>query len=79
MTEFACQVPMRCCPSWRFRLTSANAQPAVASYLGGSAVAQHETWSITVLALREDRISALTSFLGAQHFPAFGLPASVTP
>ncbi|ATY14479.1 RNA polymerase subunit sigma-70 [Amycolatopsis sp. AA4] len=79
VTEFAVQVPITRCPSWRFRLTSANAQPAVAFYLGGSATAPHEAWSITVLTLREDRICDLTSFLGAEHFPAFGLPATVRP
>ncbi|GAA1023680.1 MULTISPECIES: sigma-70 family RNA polymerase sigma factor [Amycolatopsis] len=79
VTEFAVQVPMTRCPSWRFRLTSANAQPAVAFYLGGSAALPHEAWSITVLTLRGDRIRDLTSFLGAEHFPAFGLPASVMP
>ncbi|MGV9295104.1 sigma-70 family RNA polymerase sigma factor [Amycolatopsis sp. NPDC003676] len=79
VVEFAYQVPMTRCPSWRFRLTSANAQPAVAFYLGGSATAAHEAWSITVLTVRGDRICDLTSFLGAEHFPAFGLPASVKP
>ncbi|MFB9923279.1 sigma-70 family RNA polymerase sigma factor [Amycolatopsis halotolerans] len=79
VVDFAYQVPMTRCPSWRFRLTSANAQPAVAFYLGGSATAAHEAWSITVLTLRGDRIRDLTSFLCAEHFPAFGLPASVTP
>ncbi|MET9267282.1 sigma-70 family RNA polymerase sigma factor [Amycolatopsis sp. NPDC004079] len=79
VVDFAYQVPMTRCPSWRFRLTSANAQPAVAFYLGGSATAAHEAWSITVLTLRGDRIRDLTSFLGAEHFPALGLPASVTP
>ncbi|MGW7537506.1 RNA polymerase subunit sigma-70 [Amycolatopsis sp. NPDC054798] len=79
VVEFAFQVPMTRCPSWRFRLTSANAQPAVAFYLGGSATVPHEAWSITVLTLREDRICDLTSFLGAEHFPSFGLPATVTP
>ncbi|WP_409462774.1 sigma-70 family RNA polymerase sigma factor [Amycolatopsis sp. GA6-003] len=79
VVEFAFEVPMKRCPSWRFRLLRANAQPAVAFYLGGSATVPHEAWSITVLTLREDRICDLTSFLGAEYFPAFGLPASVTP
>lgn len=79
VTEFAVQVPMTRCPSWRFRLISANAQPAVAFYLGGSGTVPHEAWSITVLTLREGLICDLTSFLGAEHFPAFGLPAAVMP
>ncbi|MYW91345.1 sigma-70 family RNA polymerase sigma factor [Amycolatopsis rubida] len=79
VTEFAFQGPMTRCPRWRFRLASANAQPAVAFYLGGSGTVPHEAWSITVLTLREDRICDLTSFLGAAHFPAFGLPATAMP
>lgn len=35
------------------------------------------TWSITVLTLRGDRIAGITSFLGPEHFAAFGLPASL--
>ena len=33
------------------------------------------SWSITVLTLRGDRIAELTSFIGSEHFPPFGLPA----
>lgn len=30
--------------------------------------------SVTVLSLRGDRIAGLTSFLGVEYFPPFGLP-----
>ncbi|MEU5261556.1 sigma-70 family RNA polymerase sigma factor [Amycolatopsis sp. NPDC021455] len=77
VTDFAVEVPMTRCPSWRYRLTSANGQPAVAFYVGADAASPHQAWSITVLAVRDDRIAEITSFLGPEHFPAFGLPGSL--
>ncbi|TQS44674.1 sigma-70 family RNA polymerase sigma factor [Cryptosporangium phraense] len=71
--DFATEVPLSRCGAWRHRATSANGQPAVASYLDpGDGV--FAAWSITVLTLRGDRIAAVTSFLGAEHFRVFGLP-----
>ncbi|MBP2327922.1 RNA polymerase sigma-70 factor (ECF subfamily) [Kibdelosporangium banguiense] len=78
VTDFAVQVPMTRCPSWRYRTISANGQPAIAFYLGTDAHGPHDAWSITVLSLRDDRIAEITSFLGAGHFPPFGLPASLS-
>ena len=75
--DFAVQVPLTRCPSWRHRPTSANGQPAVAFYLGPDASSPHDAWSITVLTLRGGGIAGLTSFLGAEHFRPFGLPASL--
>ncbi|MFC8716092.1 sigma-70 family RNA polymerase sigma factor [Kitasatospora sp. NPDC057198] len=73
--EFAVAVPLTRCPSWRTLPVVANSQPAVAFYLGSSADAVHTAWSITVLELADDgRIAGLVSFLGAEHFAAFGLP-----
>jgi RNA polymerase sigma-70 factor (ECF subfamily) len=77
VTDFAVQVPMTRCPSWRHRLTCANGQPAVAFYLGADASGPHDAWSITVLTLRGCDIAEITSFLGADHFRPFGLPASL--
>jgi RNA polymerase sigma-70 factor (ECF subfamily) len=74
VTAFAVEVPMTRCPSWRYRPVSANGQPAVAFYVGPDADSDHIAWSITVLTLRADRIAGITSFLGAEQFPAFGLP-----
>ena len=77
VTEFAVQVPLTGCGSWRHRTTSANGQPAVGGYLWDPAAGVHRPWSINVLTLRSDRIAAVTSFIGAEHFPAFDLPASL--
>lgn len=74
---FAVAVPMTLCPSWRYRPVSANGQPAVAFYVGPHAGADHGAWSITVLTLEGDLISDIVSFLGAEHFEAFGLPPAL--
>ncbi|HYN93906.1 MAG TPA: sigma-70 family RNA polymerase sigma factor, partial [Pilimelia sp.] len=77
VTDFAVRVPLTRCPSWRNQPMSANGQPAVACYVGADAAGPHEAWSITVLTLRGDRIAGITSFLGADHFAAFGLPPAL--
>jgi RNA polymerase sigma-70 factor (ECF subfamily) len=73
--DFAVQVPITRCPSWRYLLSGANSQPAVAFYIGEPS-GPHFAWSITVLSLRGERIAGITSFLDAD-FARFGLPASV--
>lgn len=77
VADFALQVPMSRCPSWRFRLTRANGQPAVAFYVGQTSEGPHDAWSITVLDLRDDRIAAITSFLDPEIFGIFDLPPSI--
>jgi RNA polymerase sigma-70 factor (ECF subfamily) len=80
VTDFAVRIPLSTCGSWRYRLTRANAQPAVACYLraaGADSTSPYLSWSINVLSLRGERIGEITSFLGAEHFVAFGLPASL--
>ncbi|WP_446665605.1 RNA polymerase subunit sigma-70 [Flexivirga sp. B27] len=77
--DFAAQVPMGNCGSWRTLPTSVNAQPAVACYLRPDRAPAHGAWAITVLTLRETRVSAITSFLGVQHFTALGLPTELPP
>jgi RNA polymerase sigma-70 factor, ECF subfamily len=76
--DFAVQVPMTRCPSWRHLAVTANGQPAVAFYLGAQASGPHTAWSITVLTLRGTRIAEITSFLEPACFAAFGLPAVVS-
>jgi RNA polymerase sigma-70 factor, ECF subfamily len=71
---FAVKVPLTDCGAWRHRFTEANGQPAVASYLDRGD--GYEPWSIDVLTIRDDRIAAVTSFIGAHHFPAFDLSAA---
>lgn len=77
VTDFAVRVPLTGCGSWRHLPTSSNGQPAVACYLDGDDTGTHRAWSITVLALRGDRIAEITSFIGPEHFASFGLPASL--
>ena len=78
VTDFALQVPLTRCPSWRTIPATANGQPAVACYVGESPAGPHLGWSITVLTLRGDRIAELTSFLDAGLFASFGLPDSLS-
>jgi RNA polymerase sigma-70 factor (ECF subfamily) len=78
VTDFAVQVPLTRCPSWRHLPTSANGQPAVAFYVGNDHASVHHSWSITVLTLRGEHIAEITSFLGGEHFASFGLPATLS-
>jgi RNA polymerase sigma-70 factor, ECF subfamily len=75
--DFAVRVPLTGCGSWRHLPTSANGQPAVASYLRRDTAGAYLSWSIDVLTLEGPRIGEITSFIGAEHFPRFGLPASL--
>jgi RNA polymerase sigma-70 factor (ECF subfamily) len=77
VTDFAVQVPLTRCGSWRHLPTSANGQPAVASYLRGGDAEVYSAWSINVLTLRDDRIAEITSFIGTDNFALFGLPAKL--
>jgi RNA polymerase sigma-70 factor (ECF subfamily) len=72
--DFAKRVPLASCGSWRHLAVTANGQPAVAFYLRRDGDGPHLAWSVTVLTLRDDRIAALTSFLGDEHFALFDLP-----
>ena len=79
VTEFAVQVPLGSCGEWRSRPVSANGQPAVALYLRTAGDGPFPAWSINLLSLDDSgRIPAITSFLGAEHFPVFGLPTEVS-
>ncbi|WHT22990.1 RNA polymerase subunit sigma-70 [Crossiella sp. CA-258035] len=77
VVDFAVEVPMTRCPSWRYLLTTANGLPAVAFYLGEHPEASHQPWSITAFTARHGLIATITSFIGAGHFPPFGLPAAL--
>jgi RNA polymerase sigma-70 factor (ECF subfamily) len=74
VTDFAVEVPLGRCPSWRSEIITANGQPGVACYVGESAEAMHHAWSINVLSLRGERIREITSFLDPALFTTFGLP-----
>lgn len=75
VTEFVTTVAFTC-GSWRHVPTSANGQPAVASYLRAPGDDVHHAWSIDVLTFRGDRVAELTAFIGVEHFEAFGLPVA---
>ncbi|MBN9098559.1 MULTISPECIES: sigma-70 family RNA polymerase sigma factor [unclassified Pseudonocardia] len=75
--DFVVAVPLGSCGAWRHVPTSANGQPAVAAYLRPGDTGAHDAWSINVLTMRGDRIAEVTSFIGAEHFAAFGLPPSL--
>ena len=76
VSDFAVQVPITRCPSWRYQSISANGQAAIAFYLGSDPVHPHDAWSITVLDLRDDGIAEITSFLDPGLFRLFGLPTT---
>ncbi len=74
---------------WRHRITSANAQLAVAGYFDGQGSGRWVPWVIDVLTLEGGKIAAVTAFLaaealdpphsatalsGAELFTRFGLP-----
>ncbi|SHN43580.1 sigma-70 family RNA polymerase sigma factor [Cryptosporangium aurantiacum] len=77
--DFATEVPLARCGSWRHRAATANGQPAVASYLAGPAAdpGTYPAWSVNVLTLRDDRIAGITSFIGVDHFRALSLPTAL--
>ncbi|WP_219927235.1 sigma-70 family RNA polymerase sigma factor [Prauserella shujinwangii] len=79
VTDFAVRVPLTSCGAWRHLPTSANGQPAVAGYLRRDGAGAYLPWSIDVLTVRGDRIAEVTSFIGAEHFAPFGLPAALSP
>ncbi len=77
--DFASNVPLARCGSWRHLPVIANGQPAVAAYLRREdADGPHEAWSIDVFTLRErdGKIAEITSFVGAEHFSSFDLPVT---
>lgn len=77
VTDFATQVPLGSCGSWRHLPTTANGQLAVAGYLWNDDEDAHRAWAIDVLTLCDDRIAAVTSFIGLEHFVSAGLPTSL--
>jgi RNA polymerase sigma-70 factor, ECF subfamily len=77
VTDFAVQVPLTGCGSWRHLTTSANGQLAVAGYLREDGAGPYLAWSVNVLTLRGERIAEVTSFIGQDHFERFGLPVSL--
>lgn len=75
--DFARAVPLGSCGAWRYRAVEANGQLAVAAWLDPVGSGVHEGWAVNVLRLRDEGIAEVTSFIGREHFVAFGLPASL--
>lgn len=69
--------PGTICRNSRTLMTRANAQPAVAVYhaVGGS---RWEPFAIHLVDVIDDRIAALTHFMGPEVFKEFGLPRAIT-
>jgi RNA polymerase sigma-70 factor (ECF subfamily) len=68
--------PGQICRNSRTIMTRANTQPAVAVYhdLGNG---HWDRFALHVLDIRDDRIDAITHFMGPQAFAEFGLPEEV--
>lgn len=64
-------------PDWRRVPTRANGQPAVAGYLLDPHTGTHKAYVIDVLTLRGELIADVTSFIDAELFPFFNLPAAL--
>jgi RNA polymerase sigma-70 factor, ECF subfamily len=77
VTDFAIQVPLTGCGSWRHIPTSANGQPALGCYLWDDEAGAYLGWSITVMTMRGEQIAELTTFIGPNHLAPFGLPGSL--
>jgi RNA polymerase sigma-70 factor (ECF subfamily) len=62
---------------WRMVPTSANGQPAFATYSWDERTAAFMPHSLSVLTLREGKIEEITAFMTPDPFPHFHLPASI--
>ena len=62
---------------WRMVPTSANGQPALATYAWDEQTAAFMPHSLSVLTLREGKIEEITAFMTPDPFPHFDLPASI--
>ncbi|GAB2593834.1 RNA polymerase subunit sigma-70 [Kribbella endophytica] len=77
VAAFARAVPFSgTCGTWRTVPTTANAQPAIACYLD-SGTGNFAAWSINLIAVQADQITAITTFQDPAYFPLFGLPAQL--
>jgi RNA polymerase sigma-70 factor (ECF subfamily) len=75
ITAFLETGPMRL--RWRHLPTHANGQPAVGCYLWHESRGEYVGWVIDVLTLDGPHVAAVTSFIGSEGFPRFGLPAAL--
>ncbi len=69
--------PLRGVRRWRMVPTSANAQPALATYVWNEQTGAFTRHSISVLTLRGDLIEEIMAFMNPELLEPFGLPASL--
>ena len=62
---------------WRLIPTSANGQPALATYTWNQQTAAFEAHSLSVLTLREGKIEEITAFMTPDALAHFDVPASI--
>jgi RNA polymerase sigma-70 factor (ECF subfamily) len=62
---------------WRFVLTAANRQPAVAFYTRAPGVTEYRASVIDVLRIEAGRIARIDAFAAPELFAAFGLPTTM--
>ena len=62
---------------WRFLVTRANRQPAVAFYTRRPGESEYRGWGIDVLLVEDGLVAQIDAFLLPQLFPAFGLPPAM--
>jgi RNA polymerase sigma-70 factor (ECF subfamily) len=62
---------------WRFVLTAANRQPAVAFYARGPGASEYRASVIDVLRIDGGRIARIDAFVVPELFAAFGLPPTI--
>jgi RNA polymerase sigma-70 factor (ECF subfamily) len=67
----------RVCPDTHRRMTSANGQPAVASYGLDPESGRYTASAIDVFTFEGDAISEITAFVNPEMFERFGLPAEL--
>jgi RNA polymerase sigma-70 factor (ECF subfamily) len=75
VTGFATEIPLASCGDWWHPPPlTVNGQIAVAGYRRAGRDDTFRAWSIDVLTVRDDRIAAVTSFIGDDVFVLLGLP-----
>jgi RNA polymerase sigma-70 factor, ECF subfamily len=62
---------------WRMIPTSANGQPAFATYRWDEQTTLFMPHSLSVLTLHEDKVEEITAFMTSDPFPHFTLPATI--
>ena len=78
VAAFLRDVPLSGVKRWKMLATSANSQPALATYAWNEHTGAFTPHSITVLTLRGGEIEEMMAFLDPDLLAPFGLPASLS-